>query len=315
MMKFHHCILMVFASLVFLACEEGNEKAKEVSLPTMTEQSVDNNPNATFGEKGKTESGYDYIHHISNNGPKPKEGDQVSYHKIVSQSDTILLQSTFMLLEPRRDVLTPRDSLEPPYNPVYEALFLMSPGDSLTVYQSLADYPADKLPKGVKNTDHFSYRLKMLSIKPKDVIEREIAATKARQKTASDSLAQFIKDYKAGKLEDQIITTESGLKYVIHREGKGDKVKDGGFIKAHYVGMLEDGTLFDGTFAKNLPLAKRIGRGRVIPGWDEGLALIPEGSEVTFIIPHELGYGVAGNPPTIPERATLFFFIDLLKTY
>jgi FKBP-type peptidyl-prolyl cis-trans isomerase len=315
MIKIHQYLFLVLVVTIIAACEDNSSDANQVGTEPVANRTEDNNPNATYNIKGKTASGYEYVHHINNNGPKPQEGDQVSYHKIVSQSDTVLLQSTFMMLEPRRDVMTPRDSLKPPYNPVYEALFLMSPGDSLTVYQPLTNYPADQLPKGVSNSDYFTYKLKMLSIKPKDVIESEIAATIARHESASDSLAQFIKDYKAGKLKDQIIETDSGLKYVIHREGKGKKVKDGGFVKVHYVGMLEDATVFDGSFEKVTPFAARIGRGRVIPGWDEALAIIPEGTEATLIIPYELAYGVEGKPPTIPEKATLFFFVDLIKTY
>ncbi len=314
-MKFQHSLVLILILAFFAGCEETPSNINEDAETTEVTDQTPVNPNATFDVKGQTESGYPYVHHVNNNGPKPKEGDQVSYHKIVAQSDTILLQSTYMMLEPRRDVLTPKDSLTPPYNPIYEALFLMSVGDSLTVYQSLADYPADQLPKGVANTDHFAYKLKMLSIKPKDVIDKEIAGIKARHNTASDSLAQFITDYKSGKLDDKIVTTESGLKYVIHRQGTGKTVKDGGFVKVHYVGMLEDGTIFDESFKKVTPYAARIGRGRVIAGWDEALALIPEGTEATLILPHELAYGVAGDPPTIPERATLFFFIDLIKTY
>jgi len=267
------------------------------------------------GTKGRTPAGYEYIHHISNNTNKPQEGDQVKYHKLVYKNDTSLLQSTYLLLEPRADIMIPRDSAPSPPHPTYDALFLMSPGDSLTVYQDLDTFPVNKLPEGITPEDRFSYTMNLLSIKEKAQIEKEIKDTKARHITVTDSLRTFVKDFKAGKLKNKMIKTETGLQYFVHKEGTGKKVKDGGFVKVHYLGILEDGTIFDGSFIKAKPFPTRIGRKRVIDGWDEGIPLMNEGGEATFVVPWQLAYGVSGRPPAIPQRADLYFYISLVSVY
>ena len=265
--------------------------------------------------KSKTESGYDYIHHVKNDGQKPQVGDQVTYHIVVFRNDTALLSSTYYLLEPRMDILPAKDQVANPAPPDYEALFLMSVGDSLTVYQDLDTFPAEKLPKGVTNDDDFAYHLKLLNIKPKSVIDKEVADLVAREKSVADSTKTLIDQYLKGELDDQLTTTESGLKYIIHEEGNGEKVKDGGFAKVHYSGFLMDGTSFDNSFAKARPLPVRIGRGQVIAGWDEAIPLLSVGSKATLFIPYTLAYGVAGKPPQIPEKADLVFYVELNQIY
>ena len=265
--------------------------------------------------KKRSESGYEYIHHIQNDGPKPKVGDQVTYHDVVFQNDTTLLSSTFYLFEPQTAILPAKDKVPVPAPPDYEVLFLMSVGDSLTVFQELDTFPADQLPPNITNEDRFIYHLKLLNIKPKAIIDKELAAVKAREITVADSTKSLIDLYLKGNLDDQMQTTESGLKYIIHKEGNGEKVKDGGFAKVHYSGFLMDGTPFDNSFNKALPLAVRIGRGQVIAGWDEAIALLNVGSQAILFIPYTLAYGEAGKPPTIPERSDLVFYVELVGVY
>jgi FKBP-type peptidyl-prolyl cis-trans isomerase FkpA len=300
----------VLSMLSLIACDNSTELEDENFT------SVHSTADTTeYNIKGHTEAGYEYLHHIRNNTTRPEVGDQVTYHKIVYKNDTTVLQSTYYLLEARSDILAPPDSIPQPPHPTYHSLFLMSPGDSLTVYQPLDTFPAEVLPKGITNQDRFTYNLKMISIKPKAVIEKEIADTKARHRTVGDSLKTFIQEYKFGKLNDQIVTTETGLKYFIHKQGTGKKVNDGGFVKVHFLGMLDNGTAFDGTFASAKPFPTRIGRAKVIAGWDEGIPLLNTGGEATFIVPYTLAYGEAGKPPGIPERADLYFFVSLVNVY
>ncbi len=265
--------------------------------------------------KNRSESGYEYIHHIKNDGPKPLVGDQVTFHTVVFQNDTTLLSSSYYKIEPQSAILPAKDKVPVPAPPDYEVLFLMSVGDSLTVFQELDTFPAEKLPKGITNQDKFSYHMKLLGIKPKAIIEKEVADLKAREQTVADSTKALIESYSKGKLDDQLQSTASGLKYIIHKEGDGEKVKDGEFAKVHYSGFLMDGTSFDDTFSKALPLPVRIGRGQVIAGWDEGIPLLNVGSQATFFIPYTLAYGEAGKPPTIPERADLVFYVELVQVY
>jgi FKBP-type peptidyl-prolyl cis-trans isomerase len=113
--------------------------------------------------------------------------------------------------------------------------------------------------------------------------------------------------------KEKVITTNSGLKYVDLKEGNGSKAKKGDIAVVHYTGWLKDGKKFDSSLDRGKPFAFEIGAGRVIKGWDEGVAGMREGGKRKLIIPFELAYGEDGRPPVIPPRAELTFEVELLK--
>ena len=84
------------------------------------------------------------------------------------------------------------------------------------------------------------------------------------------------------------ITTESGLKYIDDILGAGDFPKTGDKVKVHYTGTLEDGTKFDSSRDRNQPFEFPLGQGRVIKGWDEGIATMKPGGKRKLIIPSAL---------------------------
>ena len=84
-------------------------------------------------------------------------------------------------------------------------------------------------------------------------------------------------------------------------------------VKVHYSGKLTNGTEFDSSFKRNQPIEIQIGVGQVIKGWDEGLLLLNEGDEATFLIPSDLGYGARGAGGVIPPNATLIFDVALVR--
>ena len=108
------------------------------------------------------------------------------------------------------------------------------------------------------------------------------------------------------------VTTATGLKYVDITEGTGPSPQTGQNISVNYTGMLENGTKFDSSFDHGKPYEFRIGTGRVIKGWDEGILTMKVGGKRRLIIPANLGYGARGNPPNIPTNATLLFDVELL---
>ncbi len=112
--------------------------------------------------------------------------------------------------------------------------------------------------------------------------------------------------------ESDIVTTSSGLQYVIHEQGTGNPPQQGATVSVHYSGFLTNGDMFDSSVQRNNPFMFMLGMGQVIQGWDEGVALMREGERRTLIIPHTLGYGDAGSPPVIPPRATIIFDVELL---
>lgn len=108
-------------------------------------------------------------------------------------------------------------------------------------------------------------------------------------------------------------TTESGLQYVETQAGTGAAPQAGEIVSVHYRGTLEDGTEFDSSYERGEPVAFALGRGLVIPGWEEGIALMKEGGKATLTIPPELAYGEQGAGGVIPPNATLIFEVELLE--
>lgn len=111
-------------------------------------------------------------------------------------------------------------------------------------------------------------------------------------------------------LEEELQSTESGLRYQVLREGTGERPTARSSVVAHYAGWLTDGTPFDNSYDRGAPSTFPLNR--VIPGWTEGLQLMRAGGKYLFVIPSELGYGPGGSPPKIPGGATLVFVVELV---
>lgn len=106
--------------------------------------------------------------------------------------------------------------------------------------------------------------------------------------------------------------TESGLRYKMIQKGNGKKAENGKTVSVHYTGQLEDGKVFDSSYPRKKPIEFPLGRGNVIEGWDEGIALLQVGDKARFVIPSHLGYGSSGAGGVIPPNATLIFDVELM---
>jgi peptidylprolyl isomerase len=97
--------------------------------------------------------------------------------------------------------------------------------------------------------------------------------------------------------------------------GTGPEAKAGQQVTVNYVGVLfHGGKEFDASWKRNEPFTFALGKGAVIPGWDQGVAGMKVGGRRELVIPAPLAYGAKGSPPTIPPNAPLVFVIDLLGT-
>ena len=94
--------------------------------------------------------------------------------------------------------------------------------------------------------------------------------------------------------------------------GQGAEAQRGSTVSVHYTGTLTDGKKFDSSLDRGRPFSFQIGAGRVIQGWEQGVAGMKIGGKRKLTIPPELGYGARGFPPVIPANATLVFEIELL---
>lgn len=108
------------------------------------------------------------------------------------------------------------------------------------------------------------------------------------------------------------VTTASGLKIQDLRVGDGASPVPGQTVKVNYIGTLENGKEFDNSYTRGVAADFKIGVGRVIKGWDEGLMGMKVGGKRKLYIPSKLGYGQFGKPPDIPPNSNLVFEIELL---
>ena len=111
--------------------------------------------------------------------------------------------------------------------------------------------------------------------------------------------------------QDGVQTTASGLQYKVLEEGQGPKPGPNSRVSVHYKGSLIDGTVFDSSYDRGEPAVFTLSS--VVPGWQEGLQLMPVGSKYMLWLPSELGYGDMGTPggPIAPGSA-LVFEVELL---
>jgi len=118
--------------------------------------------------------------------------------------------------------------------------------------------------------------------------------------------AKMVKVYPKAK------QTASGLMYVIETKGEGAKPEVGKNVSVHYTGYFTDGNKFDSSVDRGQPFQFPLGQRRVIPGWDEGVAMMSKGAKYKLVLPYWLAYGEQGRGP-IPPSSTLVFDVELLE--
>jgi len=267
-------------------------------------------------------NGFDYIHHIQNEGAKPQVGEYAYFNIDIFADDSLLQSSRVNRDTPLAQIPTAEQAKQQP-NPVIDVLPLMAIGDSITISEHLDSFP--QRPPGFDDFEKIIYKVTLVDIKSEEAyktiaeeeqrIQKEKAlVVQARLGKVTEFSNQILADYNSGKLNGKLTETDSGLKYIIHEEGTGEIPGAGEPINVHYYGMLTDGTMFDSSFKRGEYFTFPVGRGQVIPGWDEGLSLLKKGTKVTLFIPYLLAYGEKGNPPVIPAKSDLVFYVELLDS-
>jgi FKBP-type peptidyl-prolyl cis-trans isomerase len=276
---------------------------------------------ATAKKKNKTASNYPYeiVNKTGNITAQP--GDRIRYREYRYINNE--LEKETPMDKPLQASLPARSTIPNPPPGNYEALLLGGIGDSLHLDQLLLG--VKQLPKNLKETDTIKYRIQIVDIFTPGEFEIEKILQKAKaQQLKKETIARKeevekttlanIEKFKSGEIEDDLIYTHSGLKYILHEKGKGKKVSPLEKVAVHYMGFLPDGKIFESTFDDGNSFKFPLGAEKVIKGWDEGISKLTVGSKATFFVPYQLAYGRAGWYGIIPRRADLVFYIELLSS-
>lgn len=232
-----------------------------------------------------------------------------------------------------------------------EALSLLLPGDSgvfrFQVDSLFRPKSGQPVPKFLKNggnvvvmyvatTDKLLTEAEAQAMQPE--LQKRAMAIQTRQRMASPEYAKQMKDQAdaqakmlaspavitqmkkdvtvieeyAKKNHLTIQKTPSGVYYQVLRPGTGPTPKPGQMVSVNYNGMLLNGKLFDSSDKAGKPLDFPIGQRAVIPGWDEGIAMLNKGSKAILLIPSPLAYGTQGSGADIPADAPLRFEVELV---
>lgn len=192
----------------------------------------------------------------------------------------------------------------------YEVLALCGKGDSISFSLSANELFLNTfkspVPDSLKGEDLLNFTVGIENVMTLEAFQTE--RTEKLVKVETETIDKYLMD------NDLIAQkTESGLTYIITEQGQGQNAAAGDEVIVHYTGMFMDGKVFDSSKDREEPFSFPLGQGRVIPGWDEGIALLNPGSKATFIIPSALAYGERGAQGAIPPNTILKFEVELLE--
>lgn len=200
-----------------------------------------------------------------------------------------------------------------------EPMTMMAAGDS-GVFRIPTDTifrkaPPQGRPKFLPPGSYLTLRMKVDAILPMAAAQAQMqqmqeAAGKKTEAKDATALAEYVKkNPELAKAEK----TPTGVYVLITQPGTGPKPTPGQQVSLLYRGTLLDGKEFDSSLreGKQTPFEYAFGTGGVIPGWDQGVAMLSKGAKATILVPSTLGYGMRGAPPRIPANAPLRFDVEL----
>ncbi len=244
-------------------------------------------------------------------GNKPKTGDMVKINFTVSLLDGKELFSTLKNGGPM-----PVEYGKPFENKGFEeAIGLMKKGGTAKlIVPSVLAFGEQGRGQMVAPYTTLLYDVELVGIQSKAAYEKEKAAAQKIQEQAAANaktdepvlLQKYLKDNKISAKP-----TASGLYFIDLKKGNGAKAAKGKSVSVHYTGRLLNGNVFDSSVGKK-PFDFVLGQGQVIPGWDEGVAMMSVGGKAKLIIPSSLAYGAQAMGDKLPAYSTLVFEVELL---
>jgi FKBP-type peptidyl-prolyl cis-trans isomerase FkpA len=256
------------------------------------------------------------------NGAKIKQDDIVTFQFVVKTDKDSVLESSYQAGHPAQTKIRASQNVMDlmevfPQLSVNDSALVRIPVD--TVFAKQEDRRPPFFPKG----SFLNFVLKIEKVQTLNEVIAENNATMVKMRANDSTLRlKYIADNKLA-----VSTTKSGLRYVVTRASAGRKPMAGDSVWVNYTGKLLNGKVFDSSVESVAkvsglsqpgrtyePIALSVGTGQVIPGWDEGLLLLNEGSKATFIIPYNLAYGERGTPDgSIPPFSSLVFDVEVVK--
>lgn len=255
----------------------------------------------------QTESGLYYKYLVKNDGPTAELGKVVEVD-LAYYLDDSLLYSTKDMPQPVYDMV--RESSFA--GDLYEGFTMMHKGDSMSMIMPadsvfLKMFMARVLPDFVDSTSIVRWEVKLIDIMTEEEVNARIqAAMDEKFAEADETLQAYLAENNI-----EATPTESGLVYVCTQPGNGAKPEAGKKVKVHYTGTLLDGTKFDSSVDRGEPIEFPLGMGYVIPGWDEGVAMMSKGEKGILYVPAKLAYGER-QAGTIPAFSNLIFEVELV---
>ncbi|EJF07919.1 FKBP-type peptidyl-prolyl cis-trans isomerase, partial [Pontibacter sp. BAB1700] len=209
-----------------------------------------------------------------------------------------------------------------------DALTMMRAGDSgvfkISVDSLFANTFNQPMPPFIKPGTHFTFFLKADKIQSEEeaiadqqkMFEEQMLAQQERAKEQIKVDDAKIQEYIKEKGLKNVQKTDAGVYYVVTQPGKGPKAKAGDNVSVHYKLSFLDGkeleSSYDNPMSGGQPFTFPLGQGQVIPGWDDGIAQLNEGSKAILLIPSTLAYGEQARGEQMPANSILRFDVELV---
>lgn len=274
---------------------------------------------STSGKVLKTKKGYSYEVYKGDGTKKADTTDFISFQYQFYGDDTLLIEDSRTLpQEPTMQIPVDIETNDK-VHPITEISRGLTKGDSIVLRMPIDSIPGAKAQ--FPTIKEVSYRLNVTKVMSAEEYKEQMVELQKKQMEAMeqskaripevDGIVQdLIKKYKKGKLTPKKMP--SGLEIQMIEEGTGAQIMAKEGVTVDYYGVLmSDGTNFDTSFKRGQPFSFNVGRGMVIPGWDEGLQQLKHGDKAFLIIPSDLAYGKNSPSPQIPANSDLGFYIEV----
>lgn len=255
-----------------------------------------------------TDNGLYYRLFTNNGGENPQIGDLLELTMSCSVNDTVVILPLTKNIIPMT---------EPSFWSDFVGGFsMMHKGDSASFIVDIDSsfvnlFGYNTLPPQFSSTDIMRFEVRLDDFYPESEFRfRMIENIKKNYPAETEKAASELNAYleKNGVVAQP---TSTGLYYVKTQDGTGEKPSKGSTVKAHYTGYLLDGTVFDTSIERGEPIEFVLGVGQVIPGWDEGIAMMSKGEKAVLYIPYYLAYGDR-DLGVIPPFSNLVFEVELI---